>query len=405
MAETLTLFIIGAVIVLGLIAKSLFSKTKFPDVLLLMFFGAVLSFFGLAGDLKTPNNMLNVLTTFALIYIVFNGGLPIRIKAVFSSAKWVLISSILNFIGITLIVGLVSFVFGFSWQIAIIIGILLCVMDGSIINGLLEVFNFSKRGEAFIQMESALTDVFVIVAVVTALNFANTNVGTVLQQIVNFVLLSSAIGVITALIWVFVLKKIGSMRHAPITTMAILILVYVFAEYFAANGVIAVFVFSITLGNTYNLSNLLYKKDAAQMGTFSTEQRGFFDDISFLLRTLLFVYIGALVDFSMPWYLLLGLFLAVLAFVSRSFIYKVLNLKNIPNKEKKMFEVMSPKGLTPVVLVSLISGSHQFTNTIIGAIFFSVIISSVLIFLIEKKKFTTITDLIFSKKVLKSSKS
>ena len=393
--DNLPLLLIGMIIVYGLVAKIFFKKFRIPDVLLLLSLGAVLSFFNFKVDLVYYEDMLNILLTFALIYIVFSGGLPIRIKAVFSTAKGALFSSLLNLFSITIVIAGISLIF-FDLKFAIALGLLLCVMDGSIINSILDVVNFSKRAEAFIQIESALVDVFVIVAI-WLVHLESVIVSTYFQLIVNFLLLSTAIGVATGLLWGFFLKKAGKMQHVSLTTIALLLLVFVFSETFQANGVIAVFAFAITLGNVQTLRSLMYKEDSKSFGGMTKEQRTFMDDFAFLLRTLLFVFIGTLIDFNKPWYLALGLLFAVLALVIRSFVFKLIKHRDTPQEDIYMMEVMAAKGMTPVVMMALIKGSTEFNNTIIGAIFSSVLIGSILIFLIEKKKFTTITD-IFKKK-------
>ena len=43
---------------------------------------------------------------------------------------------------------------------------------------------------------------------------------------------------------------------------------------------------------------MLYKKQKEELGWLNLETRHFFKDISFLIRTFLFVYLGILVEFS-----------------------------------------------------------------------------------------------------------
>jgi len=391
-ATNLALFMIGAIVVFGLFAKYLFERFKIPDVALLIALGAFLSQVGMMKDLGTSSNRIVVLVSFALIYITFDVGWPIRINAVFSSAKWAFLSSIMNFIAISGVIFAISRLF-FQFKFALYIGFLMCVMDGSIINSFLENIIFSKKAEAFIQIESAIIDTLVIVAVVAMLQIQQENLQLFLQQIVNFLILSTAIGVLAGIGWASAISKIKPGHHVSLTTLALLLFVYVFAEFFQANGVIAVFAFAITVGNTRQLQLLVYKKNHKAIGTISKEQKVFFNDISFLLRTLLFVYIGSLIDFSLPWYMLLGTFLVIVSYIIRAIIFKLVDKTAIPPKEVSMMEVMGTKGLTPVVMLSIIGGSPEFSNTIISAIFSSVFLSAILLFAIEKNKFVTMRSL------------
>jgi potassium/hydrogen antiporter len=389
----LALFLIGAIVVFGLFAKYIFKRFKLPDVALLIGLGVLLSQMGLMQDFSSDSNIVIVLVSFALIYIVFNGGWPISIKAVFSSAKWAFLSSIMHFIVITGVVFAISRLF-FNFEHSLFVGFLLCVMDGSILNSFIENIEFSKKAEAFIQIESAIIDTLVIVAVVAMLKVGHQSFTGFLQQIVNFLILSSAIGVLSGIGWASAISKIKPGHHVSFTTLALLLFVYVFAEFFQANGVIAVFAFAITVGNTKHLQHLVYKRDKDNIGTISKEQKVFFNDISFMLRTLLFVYIGSLIDFSMPWYLLLGFALTFIAYLLRAIIFKAVKKSDIPEQDISRMEVMAAKGLTPVVMLSIIGGSPEFSNTIISAILSSVFMSAILLFAIEKHKFVTMRSLI-----------
>ncbi len=391
----LALFIISSIIIIGLLAKVLFVKYKIPDVLILILFGAVLGFFKLSPSVSDGSGVMNVLIMFALIYIVFNGGLPISIKAIFSSARWAFISALLNLFMITLAITLLSLLFHFSLSIALTIGFLMCVMDGSIINAILENFKFSKRGEAFIQIESAIIDIFVIVAVVT-IWVEKLSFGAISHQIVNFLVLSSALGFIFGLIWGIFIKKIGNIEHISLSTLAVLLLVYVSAEYFNANGVIAVFSFAITMGNLKLISKIMYKKDSEEIGALDRTQKIFFNDFAFMLRALLFVFLGTMIDFKKPWFLLLGFLFALVSITIRSFLFRLVNTEGVSEKERDMMQTMAAKGLTPVVMLSLIKGSSSFSNTIIGGIFFSVLLTSVFLFLIETNKFRNISCFLIS---------
>ena len=80
------------------------------------------------------------------------------------------------------------------------------------------------------------------------------------------------------------------------------------------------------------------------------------------------------------------------------FLYRILDLDNITKKDKNVMESLATKGLTPVVLVSLINGSSAITNTVLGAIIFSVIISSVIVYLVETDRFLNLSQTILPKK-------
>lgn len=397
MSLVTSLFIVGFVIITGLVAQFVFKKTKIPDVLILIVFGALLSYFGLTEGIRQGSTELTFLIIFSLIYVVFYGALPIKLRAIFSTMKYAFLSSILNFVIITAVLGGISYLFGFSWIMALSLGALFCVLDGSIINSLLEILNISPKAEAQIQTESAIIDILVIVGVLSIINFSNIGFNQVLQSLTSYLLLSFAIGLVVAVVWSFTLKHVGTYSSAPVATMAVLVMLYAFAEYVGANGVITVFCFSIILSNITLLGRLFYKRQKQGISVMDMATKSFFKEISFLIRTFLFVYLGILVDFTRWPYLLLGLMFFFIAYFIRSMIGKVIRNKELHRKDVYLIDAMAAKGLTPTVMLAVIGGGAVFANIVVGGIFSSILVTSILLYLVESNKFTTLSAFVFAK--------
>ncbi|MBW6451679.1 MAG: cation:proton antiporter [DPANN group archaeon] len=394
MNTTGNLFIVGMIIMIGLLAQYNFKKTKIPDVLILIGAGSIISYLELVEGLKTSNEGLTFIIIFSLIYVVFYGALPIKLRAIFSTMKYAFISSIMNLILITTIIGIISYyLLGFGWVLALSLGALFCVLDGSIINSILETIKLSTKAEAQIQTESAIIDILVIVGVLSIMNFSTMMFSEIMQNLTSYLFLSLGIGIVVAIIWAFVLKHVGNYSSAPIGTMAILVILYAFAEYVNANGVITVFFFSIMLGNVTIWSKLLYKEQKENVTLLNIETRHFFKDISFLIRTFLFVYLGILVDLSQWIYLLYGFVFFIIAYITRSIVRRKITNRDLDKKEIYMLDAMCAKGLTPTVMLAVIQTDIIFTNIVIGGIFSSVLVTSILIFLIDNDKFTSVNNL------------
>jgi len=382
-----TLFIIGAVIIVGLLAQFIFKKTRIPDVLLLMIFGALLSHFGLIDGFNKNSEGLIFFIMFSLIYVVFYGALSIRLNALFSTMKYAFFSSILNFVIITAFLGLIARLIGFDWILAFSLGALFCVLDGSIINGLLECLKMSNRGKAQIQTESSIVDILVIVGILSLINFSMIGFDNLLKNLIYYLFLSFGIGLIVAIIWAFILKHLGHYSSAPISTMALLVMLYAFAEYIGANGVITIFSFSIILGNVTLWSRLLYKDQKESLSVLNFHTKSFFKDISFLIRTFLFVYLGILVDINQWPYLLVGLSFFLFAYMIRSIILRVVENKELTKKDLHFLDAINIKGITPIVLLAVIINNTSFANIVIGGIIASIFISSILILFAGKNRY------------------
>jgi len=383
MDTTSSLFIVGLIIILGLLAQYNFKKTKIPDALILITTGALFSYFGLTKSIDTASPELTFLITFSLIFVVFY---------------------VLNFIAITVTLGIIShYLLGFPWIIALSLGALFCVLDGSIINSILETIKLHPKAEAEIQTESAIIDILVIVGVLSIINFSAMTMTEITQSLTSYIFLSLGIGLVSAMLWAFVLKHMGHYSSAPIATMGLLVTLYAFAEYVMANGVITIFFFSIMLGNVAIWSKLLYKEQKESVGLLGLETKHFFKDISFLIRTFLFVYLGILVDFSQWIYLIYGLVFFFIAYLARSSVRRYVNSKEFEKKDVYMLDAMCAKGLTPTVMVTVIGANIafaeianvvMFTNIVVGGIFSSILITSVLVMLIDRNMFTSVNEII-----------
>ena len=195
----------------------------------------------------------------------------------------------------------------------------------------------------------------------------------------------------------------GNYSSAPIATMALLVTLYAFAEYVNANGVITIFVFSIMLGNVTIWSRLLYKEQKETVSLMGLETKHFFKDISFLIRTFLFVYLGILVDFSQWTYLLYGTVFFIIAYITRTFVRRIVKNGEMTKKDTYILDAMCAKGLTPTVMLSVVGANIAFTETtnlviftniVVGGIFSSILVSSILVLLIDRDKFTSLNEFI-----------
>jgi NhaP-type Na+/H+ or K+/H+ antiporter len=393
------LFIVGLIIIMGLLSQFVFKRFKVPSSLLLICFGFFLSFFGFADFIRGDNVVLSFLITFSLIYVIFYGALPIRLKAIFSSLKFAFFSAVGNFVLITSLIGVIVHLFGFSWVLSFSVGAIFSLLDASALHSLLNIIKVGDKAEAQIHTESAILDCFVIVGILSLINFSSIGLGDFFGALSSYLFLSVAVGALAAFLWVFILKAVGDYTSAPIATMAVLSILYAFAEYIKSNGVVAVFAFSIVMSNTSSWGKLLSEEQQGKMAMLSSPAKVFFRDLSFLITTFLFVYLGILVDFSQWLFLLVGLAFFLIALAVRSFIVRFNPNKGLKKKDIYFMKAMCAKGLTPIVLLAVINANSAFSNIIIGGIFFSVLITSVLVFLIEKEKFSSVDDLILGSRI------
>ena len=72
--------IAGVILFVGFLGELIFQKTNIPDVIWLMIIGALLGYFFDIANAPGFNQIAPIFTTFALIYILFEGAINIDIK-------------------------------------------------------------------------------------------------------------------------------------------------------------------------------------------------------------------------------------------------------------------------------------------------------------------------------------
>ena len=121
-------------------------------------------------------------------------------------------------------------------------------------------------------------------------------------------------------------------------------------------------------------------------------EKKFFSEIVFLLKTFFFVYLGLSIQFKNVLMILAAAAVVVILLITRVLSIKLAVSKKATHTwDASIMSIMISKGLATAVLGSLFIENHlpggaNIQSTIYYTIVLSVIITSVLIFLLEKTK-------------------
>ena len=117
----------------------------------------------------------------------------------------------------------------------------------------------------------------------------------------------------------FFLRYIHGNKLAYVFTLGIAFIIFDGVEFFGFNGAIAVLIFSLALGNYSALVSKLkaYSKILAPIKADISIVRGINTEITFIMRTLFFVFLGVIFNTSViKWNILLFVFIIVVAEVT-----------------------------------------------------------------------------------------
>lgn len=284
MNDTL-LYVIAAVIVLGIAAQWLSWRLKLPSILALLVIGIVA---GPVTDLLRPDEMfgdiLFPMVSLGVALVLFEGGLTLRLTdlrghgaAVSNLVSW---GALLNW-------GLIAtgswLVVGFSVEMALLFAALVVVTGPTVINPLLRTMRATPEVSQVLRWEGILIDP--VGALLAVLVFQFIVAGTD-----SYVLFLQSIGV-GALAGVVAAVTLGYLirRHwipeylLNVVALAWVVLTFAGSNYLAhESGLLAVTVMGIWLGNIRGLD--------------MTEVLSFKESLSILIISMLFIVLGARID-------------------------------------------------------------------------------------------------------------
>jgi potassium/hydrogen antiporter len=394
--------ILSALIVLvGFSANYLFKKTGFPEMLILIFLGAVfgpiLGFF----DPLAVKSFAPYIAALALAYIIFDGGMGLNIKQVLYNCPKAVLLAVLGFVfsfwGVAVFM---VFVFNMSWLYGFLFGAIFGGSSSVIVVSLASKIKISDNGSTILILESAITDIFSIVisiAIIDILITGQANVTEIGLGIAGKFLVGLLIGLAFGFIWLFALRKISSLPFSYMLTLGIVLLGYAATESLGGSGVLCVLLFGLILGNEKEFlkffRNNIEKNGNNEKMILSVSKglKRFEAEVAFLISTFFFVFLGIIATVSSIEVLLSGILLSVIMLVTRFGAVWITTKGCSLKKERGMLTVILTRGLATAVLATLpaqlgLSYSDIFVDIAIVVIVTTAIMAAVGSIVISRKK-------------------
>lgn len=365
--ETITAFIAASsIIFIGFIGTVIFKKLRVPDVLLLVFLGMAIGpdVFGQRFDLVTNatldsiNHFRDLILSVALVIILFDGGLSLDIRSVLESMRLSAIMSILTFVLTTAALALMlSAIFGLDLVMALALGSMVGGTSGAIVIPIANRLTISPKTKSVLVMESAITDVLVVVVVITILSVLAIGsvsfVGIVEDLGLKF-LIGAVIGFGFGVAWLFILGRLQNQPLSYMLTIGALFMLAGVVEGIGSSGPVAALAFGLSLGNRRFVSRKLTSAYLTRMP--ESEIQHFHIEITFFVRTFFFVYLGMLFRFGSFTYthLVAGIsMIAVIMFVRWLTAKGAQRLSNLDKKDTLALFGLMPRGLAAAVLATV----------------------------------------------------
>jgi len=371
----------GVTIFLGVAGEAFFKKTGIPDVAFLMILGVII---GPVLGLIQPEAVIQIVPYFAalaLIIIMFDGGLNLDIRTMVRTAHFAVLIAILGFgLSMAIVAMLAHYALGWEWLDSILLASIVGGSSSIIVFGLVRKLRVSEETKSMLSFESAMTDILsTIVAFILfeAVLLGQFNLDTLGVTVGKAVAVGLVLGLGVGMPWMYVTTKLGNAQHSYMLTLGILFVLYFLAQSFGESGALTALVFGLMLGNRHHLSGYLKFK----LPNISTDD-SMHNQLTFLVRSFFFVFVGLLASFGQIEYLVFGIIATVAIYVGRILVTKVSLTKRFSFLDRKVTSVMIPRGLAAAVLATFpltlgLPNGEAYPQIVFVIIMVSVIITTI----------------------------
>ena len=397
----LFLLSIAGIFLIGSVGELIFQRTNIPDVIWLILAGIML---GPVAGLITRELLGSIAPYFAaltLVIVLFDGGSALKLQELRSAASRSTILALCTFgtaiIGISLLgaaLGLLSERLHEWFEIArflpaewgVMHGVLLAtILAGSssiIIMPAMAAAKVDPKISNLVNLESAVTDALCVVGTAAVVDIMLGSVegsGGPLLALLSSFGIGAGIGIGAGLIWLLFLKLLKNAQHAYPFTLSALLILYVVIDNAGGSAAFGILSVALILGNAKLIGKTIGLSDDVEL---DLGVRGFHAQMAFIVKSLFFVFIGAML--GPPWGgVILGVVLGIALFLLRiPAVSLALKGSGLSGSESGLVHVSMPRGMAAGVLATLpftqgVPGTQELPVMVFTAVFVSILIFAV----------------------------
>lgn len=281
----------AALLIVAVIANRLSRWTRVPDIIVLLLMGV-----GLGPVLKVvdPSHlqaMVRILGMLALILILFEGGLELRLKEAIRYLPGGLLLALVSYgFTVALVAAVVKFTLHLPWMDGALLGAVLGSTSAAVVLPAIQQIDAPDPTKITLTLESSLGEIIAVLTVGTLLNL-NSSEPLVEGLITGFghhVLIDVAIGIAAGLAWSRLWPLVADQHFSNALNLGTVLGVFALGRYAGGSGLLAELVFGLTLANMPRTPHVA--RQGRRMLAFHSE-------LTFLVRSFFFVLLGIMAQF------------------------------------------------------------------------------------------------------------
>jgi cell volume regulation protein A len=372
--------LLGGIIVLAFMANRLFRYTRIPDLIVLMGIGILLGPVLHWVDAARFKPVTHAFGTLALIVILFEGGLELKLRETVRHFPGALLLSLLSYTVTTALVALVvQESLHLSQLSSLLIGAVVGCTSSSMVLPILQQLRVAEATKVTLLLDASLGDVLAVLTVESLLNLSSGGTQNLLPRMLHEFGVPVILALLVGALWSRLLPLPSEQRFWQVLTFGVVLLLYGVSEALHGSGLIAVLAFGLTLANfparfrppIENLEALTVPPGKEHLPVLT-----FHSELAFLLRTFFFVLLGVVVEFLPPRYLLpaAGILGAILA--GRWLAARVTrwSRSQAPEHERSLIVWILPRGLITAVLAIQVVNARGDDFHFLPAVAFAIIL-------------------------------
>ena len=244
--------------------------------------------------ITTKSALNQIIVIFGACYILFDGGVSIRLKAINQIWITLLVLSTIGVIIMTAIMGIAAYyLLGLPLITALLLGAAIAPTDPATIIPIFRPVRVKERVSQAMISESAFNDATGSILTFAVLSVAMGSAGfpltaslsDLLKQSIGGIVIGGAMGYLSALIIAH--EKLDFLaKYAPVVTLMAVIGTYLDADGTQTSGFMAVFVYGIILGNKESFGFLMNRQEHEKLQEYVTRT-------AMMMRIFIFILLGS----------------------------------------------------------------------------------------------------------------
>lgn len=357
-------------LIVAFAANRLSKLTRVPDVVVLLIVGITVGPILHWVHAHTFRDSIRILGTFALILILFEGGLELRLRKAVRYFPAGLLLVCLSFgLSLALVAVIGKLLLHLPWLDCLLLGAALGCSSGTIVIPALEQINTPEAVKVTLTLESALGEVIAVLLVGSLLHIEGQSslIGGLATNFSQHIIVSLALGFGAAVVWSNTWPRIANQPNTNILNLGIVMGVYAIGEYLHGSGLLTVLVFGVTLANLPRTPRL---------NRLGLRMLAFHAEFSFLVRSFFFVLLGIVAEFVSRQYIvpILGILAALVAARYVAVEGSRWVLRDVARRDSELLFWMLPRGLVTAVLALEIVNDRGPAFSFLPAMAFTVVL-------------------------------